>query len=85
MEPAEWAAIQATGSYPGSPLDVKDGFLHMSPASEVVGTAMKWYAPKPIVLLVIGTLVSRMVWCSLNLDAACRCRVGGLQVYSRHV
>ena len=39
VTPSEWASMREVGTYPGSPLDIKDGFLHMSAASEVAGTA----------------------------------------------
>jgi hypothetical protein len=40
----EWAAIQEHGVFEGSAIDVRDGYLHMSPASEVKRTATIYFA-----------------------------------------
>ncbi len=40
----EWAALQATGSFAGSADDLRDGYIHLSPPSEVVATLAKWFA-----------------------------------------
>ncbi len=40
----EWAAAKEKGSYAGNDLDLRDGYLHMSPASEVRGTLEKYFA-----------------------------------------
>lgn len=40
----EWAALEATGSFAGSPDDLRDGYIHMSTPDQVVGTAAKWFA-----------------------------------------
>ena len=45
--PAEWAAAQAAAAYAGSPLDTRDGFLHMSPAHAVRETASLYFADAP--------------------------------------
>ena len=54
----EWAGIQATGTYPGSALDVADGYLHMSPASQVRESAVRYFGGQAdVVLLKIGACV----------------------------
>jgi uncharacterized protein (DUF952 family) len=37
----EWAAAQASGSYPGSSQDVADGFIHFSTGAQVRESAAK--------------------------------------------
>lgn len=39
----EWAAFQASGTFAGSPDDLRDGYIHISPPSEVAATAAKWF------------------------------------------
>jgi uncharacterized protein (DUF952 family) len=52
---AEWADAQAAGSYAGSALDLKDGYMHLSPPGEVRGTLDKYFAGRQdMVLLKIG-------------------------------
>jgi uncharacterized protein (DUF952 family) len=50
---ADWeATFEKTGHYKGSPLDVKDGFIHISDKPEVAKTAALYYAnEKQLVLL----------------------------------
>ena len=40
----EWAALERDGSFAGSPADLADGFIHMSTASQLRGTADKHFA-----------------------------------------
>lgn len=40
----ELAAFTASGSYPGSELDARDGYMHLSPLSEVLPTANAYFA-----------------------------------------
>lgn len=40
----EWAAIQEHGFFEGSAIDHRDGYLHMSPASEVKRSAIIYFA-----------------------------------------
>lgn len=64
---AEWKAAQTSGAYPGSAVDERDNFMHMSPATEVRGTARRYYAgATDLVLLKVGELYLRY-WKS------CRC------------
>lgn len=50
----EWAAAQASGSYPGSSQDAADGFIHFSTGSQVVESAAKHRAGQDgLVLLTV--------------------------------
>jgi uncharacterized protein (DUF952 family) len=40
----EWVAMQAVGELAGSPIDVVDGFIHLSNAEQVEATAAKHFA-----------------------------------------
>ena len=41
---AEWTAAQAAGSYAGSALDRRDGFIHFSTAAQAQETARRHFA-----------------------------------------
>ena len=41
---ADWEAAAAQGRYDGSPVDVQDGFIHLSAASQAAETARKYFA-----------------------------------------
>ncbi|MBY6055690.1 DUF952 domain-containing protein [Leisingera daeponensis] len=40
----EWAALQAAGETRGAPIDVADGYVHFSTASQAAETAAKHFA-----------------------------------------
>lgn len=40
---SEWQAFQKTGTYKGSPVDLADGFIHLSCAHQMQGTLDKHY------------------------------------------
>lgn len=40
----EWAALQEAGETPGAPVDVADGYVHLSTAEQAPGTAAKHFA-----------------------------------------
>lgn len=40
----EWAGIVASGAYGGSAVDLADGYIHLSTASQFTATAGKYYA-----------------------------------------
>lgn len=40
----EWAALQADGETQGAPIDVSDGYVHFSTASQAAETAAKHFA-----------------------------------------
>ncbi len=51
---AEWEAAEAAGVYRGSPHDARDGFIHFSTAAQLAGTARKYFAGVPdLVLLAV--------------------------------
>ncbi|HEX8626876.1 MAG TPA: DUF952 domain-containing protein [Catenuloplanes sp.] len=41
---ADWVAARDAGSYPGSDVDRRDGFVHLSGADQVVETASRYFA-----------------------------------------
>lgn len=43
LRAAEWAAFQTDGVFAGSPDDLRDGYIHISPPAEVAATAAKWF------------------------------------------
>jgi uncharacterized protein (DUF952 family) len=47
LRAAEWAAFQGSGRFAGSPDDLRDGYIHLSPLSEVAATARKWFTNEP--------------------------------------
>jgi uncharacterized protein (DUF952 family) len=47
-----WAAAQAVGAYTGSPLDIADGFIHLSGATQVRETAGEWFTGREGLVLV---------------------------------
>lgn len=47
----EWAAAQAVGAYEGSAADKADGFIHLSVARQLPGTAKKHYAGRTGLIL----------------------------------
>ncbi|MBI5201816.1 MAG: DUF952 domain-containing protein [Elusimicrobia bacterium] len=51
LRPAEWEALAASGSFAGSPDDVRDGFIHFSTAAQVKETAAKHFANAPELVL----------------------------------
>ncbi len=40
----EWAALQAVGESPGAPIDISDGYVHFSTASQAAETAARHFA-----------------------------------------
>lgn len=43
LRAAEWAAFEASGSFAGSPDDLRDGYIHLSAADQVDGTFAKYF------------------------------------------
>nr|WP_221240557.1 DUF952 domain-containing protein [Sphingobium boeckii] len=41
---AQWADFQATGVFKGAPVDLADGYIHMSTAAQVAETAARHFA-----------------------------------------
>ena len=44
LRPEEWATLQAQGETSGAPIDVADGYVHFSTATQVKETASKHFA-----------------------------------------
>jgi uncharacterized protein (DUF952 family) len=42
--PAEWAALQRDGRFAGAPVDLADGYIHMSTAAQLDETLRKHFA-----------------------------------------
>ena len=59
---AEWEAARAEGVYRGSAHDARDGFIHFSTAAQLAGTARKYFAGVPDLVLLavdVGALNKR--------------------------
>ncbi len=53
---AEWAALQADGSSQGAPVDLADGYIHFSTATQAAETAAKHFAgAKGLMLIAVET------------------------------
>ncbi len=52
VDRAEWTAALATGTYAGSAVDQADGYIHMSTAAQLAGTARRHYAGRSDLVLV---------------------------------
>lgn len=48
----EWDTFRAAGVTSGAPVDLTDGFIHFSTASQVTETAAKWFAEDSDLVLV---------------------------------
>lgn len=49
---ADWAAAERTGRYDGSPVDHRDGFIHLSGESQLRETARRHFAGQSGLVLV---------------------------------
>ena len=49
---AEWRQAEQTGTYRGSMVDRRDGFIHFSTAAQTAETAAKWFAGQRDLVLV---------------------------------
>lgn len=62
---ADWRATLAEGAYDGSPVDHADGYIHLSAADQLAGTAAKHYAGQSDLMLVevdLAALGEALVW-----------------------
>ena len=62
---ADWRATLAEGAYDGSPVDHADGYIHLSAADQLAGTAAKHYAGQNDLILVevdLDALGETLVW-----------------------
>ena len=48
---AEWEETERTGTFPGAPADLRDGFVHFSTAAQVRETAAKHFAGRTDLVL----------------------------------
>lgn len=44
LRPAEWAELKRAGQTAGAPVDLADGYVHLSTAEQVEGTLRKHFA-----------------------------------------
>ncbi len=49
---AEWDAFRASGTTLGAPIDVQDGYIHLSTSEQVVETAAKHFVQESDLVLV---------------------------------
>jgi uncharacterized protein (DUF952 family) len=71
-EQAVWIAAQAADIYHGSPLDVADGFIHLSAADQVRETAAKWFTGRKGLVLAhikVDALGDKLKWEASRGDA----------------
>ncbi len=65
FQPGEWAALEETGVTKGAPVDLADGFIHLSTADQAPETAAKHFAGQDgLVLAAVeaGTLGPALKW-----------------------
>lgn len=65
LRPAEWAELAARGETAGAPVDVADGFVHLSTPAQVRETAARHFAGAGdlvLVLLDAGALGPALRW-----------------------
>ncbi|WP_083673943.1 MULTISPECIES: DUF952 domain-containing protein [Brevundimonas] len=61
----DWRAALAEGRYDGSPVDVADGYIHLSAADQLEATAAKHYAGQTELMLVevdLTALGDALIW-----------------------
>ena len=51
LTPEQWARFQTQAVFEGSPVDVADGYIHLSCAPELKATLDKWYGDDVQVIL----------------------------------
>ena len=62
---ADWQLLVAEGRYEGSPVDLADGYIHLSAQDQLAGTAAKHYAGQSDLMLVevnLPVLGDDLVW-----------------------
>ena len=65
LDAADWRSAAASGSYTGSADDARDGFVHLSTAGQLAGTAAKWFRGRADLVLValdVGRLGAALRW-----------------------
>ena len=51
LRPSEWAAFRQSTVFKGSPVDLVDGYIHLSTAAQTPETAAKHFGDEPEVIL----------------------------------
>ncbi|HEX7857084.1 MAG TPA: DUF952 domain-containing protein [Sphingobium sp.] len=60
LDPAAFKEWKETGSYSGSPDDLRDGFIHLSTAEQTAETAAKYFSTvDPVVLAMVDLAAVR--------------------------
>ena len=65
IDAAEWRDALAEGAYAGSPVDLADGYIHLSTADQLGETARKHYAGRENLMLLtvdLAALGDTVVW-----------------------
>ncbi|PZT99226.1 MAG: DUF952 domain-containing protein [Brevundimonas sp.] len=65
VDVAEWRAAVAEGRYDGAPVDLADGYIHMSTEAQLAETARRHFAGRDGLLLLdvdMGRLDGDVVW-----------------------
>jgi uncharacterized protein (DUF952 family) len=60
--PAEWASFEANGRFDGSPLDLRDGYIHCSSRDQVAGTAQRYFGTEPDLVVVALDAQTMGMW-----------------------
>jgi len=53
LRPAEWAELQETGHFAGSPDDLRDRFIHLSTEAQLPGTLQKHFAGQTDLIVLV--------------------------------
>jgi uncharacterized protein (DUF952 family) len=56
--PAEWAALSSAGTWDGAPVDLADGFVHLSTRDQVQGTLDRHFVREGLLFLLAVRLDS---------------------------
>ena len=65
LSAADWRSTLVEGHYNGSPVDLADGYIHLSTTDQLEGTAAKHYAGQSDLMLVevdLDALGDTVVW-----------------------
>lgn len=52
LRPAEWMDFEAAGRFDGAPIDLADGYVHLSAADQVAQTLALYFADEPAPVIV---------------------------------
>ncbi|MGH6780865.1 MAG: DUF952 domain-containing protein, partial [Sphingomonadaceae bacterium] len=61
----QWQTLDTTGRFEGAPVDLADGYIHMSAADQVAGTAAKHFAGQRDLVIAtvdLAALGGAVVW-----------------------